>query len=152
MPVLHLGVVVQPYGDRSTKKGNKITAGAPDTGDVAQWLEDKYGLMQAFFNAHEQDIAGALETSVSKALESMLMGAPVDHDAFGGGANRIEEMFKDFISSGEAEQVGIPGTPTGAAMRGVNHRFKHPYAKANPRRVSFRDTSLFMNSFKCWVD
>ena len=152
MPVLHLGVAVQSYGEVGVKQGNKIVAGAPDTGDVAQWLEDKYGLMQAFFNAHEQDIAGALEGSVSKALESMMMGAPVNHDAFGAAAGQIEEMFKDFISSGEAEQVGIAGTPTGAALRGVNHRLKHPYAKANPRRVSFRDTGLFQSSFKAWVD
>ena len=152
MPVLHLGVAVQSYGERSTKKGNKIVAGSPDTGDVAQWLEDKYGLMRAFFTAHEQDIADALSESVGDALEIMLNGGPETMDGFGAGASRIEEMFKDFISSQEAEQVGIAGTPTGAALRGVNHRLKHPYAKANPRRPSFRDTSLYVSSFKCWVD
>lgn len=152
MPVLHLGVTEQSYGDVATKDGNKITAGAPSTGDVAQWLEDKYGLMQAFFNAHETDIAGALEQSVGDTLEALLMGAPPQADAFGAGASKIEEMFKDFISSREAEQVGIPGTPTGAALRGVNHRLKHPYSKSNPRRPSFRDTGLLQASAKVWVD
>ena len=70
----------------------------------------------------------------------------------GAGASRVEEMFKDFISSGEAERVGVAGAPTAAALRGVNHRLLHPYAKANPRRVSFRDTGLFQSSFKAWVD
>ena len=152
MPVLKLGVAVQSYGEVGTKEGNKIVAGAPSTGDVAEWLETKYGVMQAFFNAHEQDIANALEDSVKDTLENLLMGAPPDMNAFGAGTSRIEEMFKDFISSQQAEQVGIPGTPTAAALKGVNHRLKHPYAKSNPRRPSFRDTGLYQTSFKCWVE
>jgi len=152
MPVLHLGVADQPYSEPAPKDVNSTVKGAPTTGDVAQWLEDKYGVMQAFYTAHEQDIADSLSESVGDTMEALLMGAPTTMDAFGAANSRIEEMFKDFLSSGQAEQVGIEGAPTGAALRGVNHRLKHPYAKENPRRKSFIDTGLYQASFKAWCD
>ena len=161
MPVLHIGVADVLYSEAYKAGGKNLKDGerahnatygkGATTGDVAEILEEKYGLFSAFFTAHEQDICDALETSVSKALESMLMGASVDYDAFGGANSRIEEMFKDFISSQEAEQW-VAGAPTGAAKKGVNHRLLHPYAKANPRRPSFRDTGLMQASAKSWVD
>ena len=120
------------------------------TGDVAEILEAKYGVIGAFVIVHESDIAAALEVSLGGAMESLMMGRAVD--PWGRGMQIIQEKFRDFIASKEAEQVGIPGTPTQAALRGVNHRLKHPYRKSNPRRPSFRDTGLYMNSFRGWVD
>lgn len=144
MPTLHLGVIDQPYD-------NKGNAGQT-TGEVAKILEDKYGVMRAFYRTHGQEVADALQDSVAGALESLLLGAPVQSDPFLAGASQVERQFKEFLASGEAERVGIPGTPTGAAMRGVNHRLKRPYLKSNPRRVSFIDTGLYSSSFKAWVD
>lgn len=159
---LHLGVLVQPYaGDtftnhrnRSNKKNKHWVANtrgnAMTTADVAEILEAKYGVMAAFATVHEQDIAKAIEGSLEGALESLLMGRAVD--PWGSGMQQIQEEFRDFISSKEVENVGIPGTPTKAAIRGVNHRLKHPYRSGNPRRPSFRDTGMYMNSFRSWVD
>ena len=135
---LHLGVLVQPY-----RNGGLTTA------DVAGFLEAKYGLMAAFARVHERDIADAVELSVGRALEALVMGRVVD--VWGGGMSAIGQEFRDFISSREAERVGIPGTPTQAALRGVSHRFAHPYAK-HARRPSFRDTGLLMSSMRSWVD
>lgn len=136
---LHFGVLVQPYRTRGLS-----------TGDVAGFLESKYGIMQAFFRVHGDKVADALVNSMAGALESMFMGQAVD--PYLGGTQEIQQMFRDFISSKEAERVGIPGTPTKAAIRGVNHRLRHPYSRRNPRRPSFRDTGLYMNSFRAWVD
>jgi hypothetical protein len=36
-------------------------------------------------------------------------------------------------------------------MRGVNHRFMHPYAR-RPSRPSFIDTGLYVANFTAWVD
>jgi hypothetical protein len=141
---LHLGVIVQPYRSTS-RKSTGLT-----TGDVAQFLESKYGLMQTFFNVKEKRIAGAFENSMAGAIESLVMGHKVD--PFGRATQCMDQMFRDFINSKEAERVGIPGTPTQAALKGVNHRLKRPYAKSNPRRPSFRDTGLLVSSFKSWVD
>jgi hypothetical protein len=141
---LHLGVLEQPYRAR----GKGITA--LTTGDVAEILEAEYGLFEVFYEKHKDDVAGALADSIEGALESLLMGQLVQPHA--GGMQKIQQMFRDFITSYEAERVGIPGTPTKAALSGVNHRFKHPYKNSNPRRPSFRDTGLLMNSFRAWVE
>lgn len=137
---LHLGVLDQPYADSPARS----------TGDVAEILEAKYGVMEAFWRVHGQQGADALADSAAGALESLMMGHRAD--PFAHGCQVIQDMFKDFISSGEAEQVGIPGTPTKAALKGVSHRRKHPYRSSNPRRVSFRDTGLYVGDFRAWVD
>jgi hypothetical protein len=135
---------VQPYRARD-KKAQAIT-----TGDVAEILEAKYELIGTYYRVHEKDVAAAIEDSLSGALESLLMGRVVN--PWGSATQKIQQGFRDFISSMESERVGIPGTPTKAALMGVNHRLKHPYKKSNPRRPSFRDTGLLMNSFRSWVD
>lgn len=139
---LNLGVIVQPYRaeDNRTK--------AVTTGDVANWLEKEYGIMQVFARVHWPTIETALTNSVAGAMESLFMGRRVD--PFGRGMQAIQSRFRQFISSREAERVGIPGTPTGAALRGVNHRKKHPYARG-VRRPSFDDTGMYMGSFRSWI-
>jgi hypothetical protein len=148
---LHLGVVVLPY--RSTgnlartlgvKKINALT-----TGDVAEILEAKYGIFAAFYRSHEDDIAKDIENSLQGAMESLLMHKAVD--PWGAAMQSIQQRWRDFISTSEAERIGIPGTPTKAALMGVSHRYKHPYAK-HPRRPSFRDTGTYMNSGRFWID
>lgn len=166
---LHLGVIDVPYVEREppARRKARLAKNAkrplpsklrhPDaafktTGDVATILESKYGVMEAFFDNHEVEIVGDLTESLAGALEDVVSGAPVaDRDPFAEGTSKIEEKFKAFLSSREAERVGIDGTPTRAARRGVNHRFKHPYAKSNPRRPSFIDTGLYQASMKAWV-
>jgi len=136
---LHLGVLVQPYRD---KKG--LT-----TYDVARFLEDEYGVMAAFYRVHQEVIAGAVEKSLERSMESLLMGAK-RVDLLGPATQIIQREFKNFISSRAVESVGIAGIPTKAALRGVSHRRKHPYAKSNPRRPSFRDTGLYLASSRVW--
>lgn len=136
---LHFGVLVQPYRARGLS-----------TGDVAGFLEAKYGIMNAFYRVKGDKIGDFMANSVAGALESLMMGETIDPWAHG--TQMIENEFREFISSKEAEKVGIPGTPTQAALRGVNHRLKHPYAKKNPRRPSFNDTGLYMNSFRAWME
>lgn len=146
--ILHLGVLVQPY--RFGRKG--LT-----TADVAMILEAHYGVMTAFVTTHEKDIAKALEGSLQGALETLLMrgkvGAAEASLMAGNAANQalqdIQKAFNDFISTGEAERVGIPGTPTKAALMGINHRFKHPHTGI--RRPSFKDTGLYMGSMRAWM-
>lgn len=142
---LHLGVIEQPYRSRSGKSG------ALTTGDVAEILEHNYGVMGAFVRVHGDDVIGkALEDSLAGAIEALAAGQAVD--PWGRGMQRIGAAFREFISSGEAERVGIPGTPTAAALRGVNHRLAHPYRMRNKRRPSFRDTGLYMASMRAWID
>lgn len=139
---LHLGVVVQPY--------EKYSRGQT-TADVAHALEERYGVMGAFWRVHGQEVADDMAAGVQGAIDALFQSKRAVNP-FGNAMSRTESRFKTFISSREAERVGIPGTPTKAALAGVSHRLRHPYAKSNKRRPSFRDTGLYEASFKAWVD
>lgn len=143
MTTLRLGVLDIPYQD----KGGKTT------GDVAEILEAKYHVQEIFYEEHAQQIADALAESYEGALESIVMGArQKPSNFFTAGTSKIEADFKGWLSTGKMEALGYPGVPTKAALKGVNHRLKHPYAKGNPRRPSFIDTGLYAASFRAEVD
>ncbi len=144
MPLrLSLGVVEVPYDDEH----------GTTTGEVAQFLEDTYHPIETFYGLRQQKIADDIANGLSGALETMLMGGPstsiekAAEQALGG----TEADFRQFLSTGEMERMGIPGVPTQAALKGVNHRLKHPYSEKNRRRPSFVDTGLYQSSFRAWI-
>lgn len=177
MPVLHLGVIDQPYSEPPSKSGKNS---ATTTGEIAIILEAKYHVMEYFYELHKEDIAKDLEQSVGNALEALLMGAPTDLDAFGEATGSLKKRFSDFLSLQEMD--GQSGVPTQASLEGISHRFANAapgfgeYAalvkaigtKAQrrelknsrnkretvrgPPRPSFIDTGLYEASFKAWID
>lgn len=163
---LNLGMIDVPYANEATaekvpqaKKGKKnkpvkpkTSAGTQTTGDVAEILEAKYGVMEAFVTWRMPDIAKTLENSIAGELETLLMGGVSTGNPFKSAESEITQMFKQFIGSGEVEHSGLLGVPTQAALNGVNHRLKHPYAKANLRRESFIDTGGYQSHFIAWID
>lgn len=141
MPTLHLGIADVPYTD-----GDKTT------GDVAEILEEKYGIMAFFVNDVGTDAIGrAIEQSAMDAITTLLAGGPPGMSLTAEAESEIEAAFKLFLSQREMDGK-VPGVPTAAAIRGVSHRLKRPYVKSNPERPSFIDTGLYQASFKAWVD
>ena len=140
MTTLHLGVVDVSYGGKKPKT----------TGDVAEILEEKYHVMAKFWQVHGDDYIDDLVMGSVQALEASMTGRAVRTDVRTT-LSKMQHGFRTFISSREVERVGITKVPTQAALRGVNHRRAHPYAKRNPRRPSFRDTGLYMASFRAWM-
>jgi hypothetical protein len=139
MPVLHLGVIDQPY-----------STGGKTTGDVAEILEGKYEVMGHFADKHEQDIANDLENSLEGVLENLLLGAPPAQNAFAQAESAIENRFKQFLSLKEMDSLGVSGVPTAAALAGKSKRFKS--GRGPKPRPSFIDTGLYQANFKSWVD
>lgn len=137
---LHIGVVDLPYAEK----------GGITTGDVAQILEDKYHVMGVFASMQEDAIAVEMTEGLKGQLENLMMGAPPSQDPFADGCAQIEKMFKTFLEEDEISFLGIPGTPTEAAKKGVSHRFKGK--KSGAPRPSFIDTGLYESSAKVWVD
>lgn len=139
---VHLGVLEAPYDD-----------GKATTGEVAEKLEGKYHLMQTFADMFGADvIATAFAASARAAVEDMFSGAPVSGLSLTLEATQsVETAFREFIDLEMFDGV-IPGVPTAAARKGVNHRRKNPNAKDNAQRPSFRDTGLLEASFKVWTD
>jgi hypothetical protein len=163
--VLYLGVIDVPYANEAqkekiphAKKGKKnkpikpkTQTGTQTTGDVAEILEAKYGIMGTFAFMRLPDIAKELENSIAGELESLMMGGSGSSNPFKSAESAIEAMFKNFLAKGDIEHAGIEGVPTQAAKDGVNHRLARPYAKGNPRRESFVDTGTYSASFKAWI-
>jgi hypothetical protein len=139
MTILHLGVVDIPYASQES--------GASTTGDVAEILEAKYGVMGYFFERHGDEIAAALVDSMVGAIGNLAAGAPPVNNPFGDAESEIEQSFRKFLD--DEEMNGQPGVPTRAALRGVNRRLKR--GRGSPR-PSFIDTGLYESSFTAWVD
>ena len=160
---LHLGVIEQPYTSydggrraaRPRRRGGtaiqspKRTSRSVSTAQVARWLEDRYHIMEIFYEEQNGGVIPLLKQSVRDALEDILMGAPVGANPFLPATSEIQARFKAFISDRTMEFMGIPGVPTAAALAGVNSRLKR---RRGPRRPSFRDTGLYQASFIAWVD
>lgn len=169
MPTLHLGVVDFPYVKHvappqrrvavKTRKGGKPTAftappsGGETTGDVATWLEDKYHVMEVFFEeAGVDSIRKAIEHSAEMAVEALILGNQAPGLTLTSQAEtEIKQAFDVFITLQLADGI-IPGVPTQAALKGVNHSLLHPYAKSNPERPSFRDTGTYRGAFWVGID
>jgi hypothetical protein len=140
MTKLHLGVVDLPYAN-----------GGKTTGEVAQILEDKYHVMELFVEEIGLTaITDALEKSAKDALADLIGGAPVSGLSLTLAAEEeIAAAFRVFLDQQELDGV-VPGVPTQASLKGVNHRFKRPYVKTNPARPSFIDTGLYQASARAW--
>lgn len=163
MTTLHLGVIEQVYQLPRKKKVGRARKGKNarpkksgaartiTTGDVAEILEAKYHIMEIFYELNKKFVGDSLTKSLQGSLESVLMGGPPSADPFKAACSSIETRMKDFISKGEMEKIGYPGVPTQAALKGINHRLAHPYAKANKRRPSFIDYGLYQQSMKAWT-
>jgi len=120
------------------------------TTDVAAFLEADYHIMETFYDLNKDFIADTLANEMAGALETIAMGGPSTIN-FDGAMSKIEERFKDFISSGDLVQGHWLNEPIQAAIKGVSHRKKTPNAKDNPARVAFVDTGLYVGSFKAWL-
>jgi len=162
---LNIGVIDVPYAyeqEHLTKKGKpfkkrrKVTLSIT-TGEVAEYLEDHYAVMETFFEAYRDRIEESLVEAVLGDLDNVLNNRPANPEIFAPACSEIEAWFKHYLSSREAEyQASLKGptlaVPTQAALAGVNHRLAHPYAGSNPRRPSFIDTGLYQASVKVWIE
>lgn len=156
MATLVFGVIDVPYENAGTKPAKKPKRGKgsknPDpttTVQVATILEEKYGVMQSFYEARKNDITQHLIESAEGALETLFMGGPVD-DPFSEAGQSIQADFRNFLMTAEIEAMGVPGVPTKAAQERRSLRFK---AKFGPNsRPSFIDTGTYELAFRGWVE
>lgn len=173
MPVLNLGVIDVPYENggrrapptRITKKGRVHKAdvkraarayqsAADDTGPnttvkVARELEDKYHVMQVFYDHFEPEIAQAAVHSLEGALEDLYAGSPIK-DPFAEMGAEVEQGFRQWLLQGEIETLGLEGIPTKAAQERKSSRFKKGVGPAE--RPSFIETGTYELAVRSWID
>ena len=153
---LHLGVVDVSH------------PGGETTGEVATQLEDRYNLFSAFYNHEKDEISHLIEEDVNNAVAMLIAGNVLPKSIFGDSTSEIDHLFKDFLSTQEAERVLAPGgkypVPTQAALEGKSLRLKggkriRKVKKGQEyvtyygnRRPSFIDSGVLEASFKSWVE
>lgn len=136
-------------GKAKARKASTAKIETTTTGEVAEWLENKYHLMEVFYLEYENEFADVVANGYAGAMETAMMSGHLVEDPLAGAASELEESFRYFITSQEVEGLGIPGTPTKAALEGKSSRFKSGHG---PRRPSFIDTGQYVASFKTWFD
>lgn len=141
MPTLHLGVIDLPHPG-----GGKAEL---STGDLADILESKYGLYSVFIDANMEKIEDHIADSLQDSIDNMLAGAPAPENPFAAAQQEVVADFVTFLDTSEMEKIGVRGTPTEAALKGVNHRLK---LKKGARRPSFIDTGALRAATAAWVD
>ena len=148
---LHLGVKDTAYVDHP----------GVTTGDVAEHLERKYGVMGHFYADDQEKIHSMLTESMNDSLIDIMNGRqpPKLDKVFNGATSEIKRDFTKFIRS-KAMDGQVAGVPTKASLAGVSSRFKsgnrntasRKKVRANPVRPSFIDTGLYLRSFVAWVE
>jgi len=153
--ILHLGVYDVPY-----------TKGGMTTGGVAEILENRYSVMENFYELNSKDIADSLRDSLNNALFSVKNGADIlQLKPFDGAVSKIQTKFRKFIqnediiksentflSTGRTLKNGKSirlTVPTQAALMGYSSRLKK---FKGARRPSFRDTGMYESNFTAWVE
>ncbi|PTA90935.1 hypothetical protein C9415_21435 [Kluyvera sp. Nf5] len=135
MITLHLGVIDIPYEDEDTT-----------TGDVAEYLEEKYQIMQTFFDRYSNEIIGFMADDLAAGLENMLAGAPPSLDPLAEAMSKTHNLFVAFLDN--QEMNGMPGVPTRRALDGISKRLKN---KKGEPRPSFIDTGTYQAAMRAWV-
>ncbi|EPY4902290.1 TPA: hypothetical protein U6I50_004933 [Klebsiella pneumoniae] len=136
MITFHLGVIDIPYEDEDTT-----------TGDVAEYLEEKYQIMQTFFDRYGSEIAGLMADDMAGQLENLIAGFPPRDDPFRASMERVHHLFVAFLDN--SEMNGLPGVPTKRALEGISKRFKS--GKGPKPRPSFIDTGTYQAAMRAWV-
>lgn len=158
MTKLHLGVVDFPYSydqqavskkGKPLKKKRRVTKSIT-TGEVAEFIENEYHVMESFFEVHGDEVMNDIVDAYEGSLDNMLLGGPSRSNPGQEGLEKAEQRFRDFLANREMDTMGVPGIPTQAALEGVSHRFAHPYAKRS-ERPSFIDTGTYASAFKAWM-
>jgi hypothetical protein len=164
MTIINLGVYDMPYAAQIARRpkvakpsGRRPRTRAAamagygtgkTTGDIAEIIESKYGLMQTFFNLERQMFVTSLEKAVKGAIHNIMLGQPTPIDLGAEAMEKIKARFKSNLSQRRYDGV-ISGVPTKAALAGVSHRFMKPYGKRG-ERPSFIDTGTLQSSFTAW--
>lgn len=154
MAELVLGELEVAYTEASADGAPTVTI--TSTGDVAEILERRYGVMQTFFDRRRDKIAGYLADSMANALQDRINGRRGGSPTFEA-EQKIEAEFRSFLDANEMDilSVGLAGPEitnphiSAAAAAGSNSRKKSTKSNARP---AFVDTGLYRANFRVTVN
>lgn len=126
---LVLGVNTGSYYDMKGYSGSELGT----VEEVAQAIEDRYGVMQKFVDANSALIGDQVAMAIVGRLE-------------GNDSNVLDGVVKQFRKDLEGKRFdGLKGVPTLASLQGTKWRRNSPNRGKN--RPSFIDTGTYRDAF-----
>lgn len=124
------------------------------TGQVAEWLENKYHIMRSFFEIKEEQINEEIANFFAGLIESLAMGMPMQAAITRlqtGIFDKIERMFRDFLDAEEMNKILPTHMHSQAAKKGIRTRMKKKI-REGVARAAFVDTGMYQASFRAWLE
>jgi hypothetical protein len=138
-------------GGRSATRSQRQHGIGMTARDVAKVLEERYKIVETFYQLEEEFITELLEESFAEEIENVMMERRVSRKGLSDkSTDKIQAKFIDNLRRRRYDGM-IPGVPTLASVRGVSHLYAQPYAQRGSR-PSFIDTGNYANSFRVWVE
>jgi hypothetical protein len=134
MMKLYMGVIDVSYADTENTT----------TGEVAQDLEGRYGILDFFTRKYGQEIADDAVETYLYMLDGKTHKQEEGFEVLGA----TGEKFRRFLENKEMDG-SAKGIPTKASLMGVSSRFKK---KRGAPRPSFIDTGLYSATFTAWIE
>ena len=144
MTQIHFGVVDVAYPQLRSKKGRFRKGKITSTGTIADILEAKYGIMEAFAEIRHVDISKAIAPAMEKYFQSVANGEKPNLRLFEQASNRVRVVFKQFLLEKEMDGL-VDGVPTKASLTGKGRRSGRPGA-------SFVDSGLYSDHMRIWAE
>jgi hypothetical protein len=139
-PYSVLGTAKSPLAKYSVYKKRRYSKRYGEnktTGEVAQELEEKYGILDMFFEMEEDNIDDIIEDTFFEYAENVMMMQDYDKHALHERVAKLENKFKYALSNRRFDGR-ITGAPTKASLK--------------EGRASFIKSGLYRQSFRAWVD
>ena len=135
---LHLGIIDLPYSDRPESE---------TTVKVAELLEEKYGVMQKFYDIHGGDIAADIADGIAGALENIIAGKK-NANLFAGAMSKTEKRFRGYIDNQE-HGIHLKKMEPGQAKAGARKKRQYKRVKET---TAFVDSGLYRKMFRSWIE
>jgi hypothetical protein len=117
------------------------------SGQVAEEIEKKYGVVEVFYSLEEDFVIKNFEESYGNSLDLGMWGQSWD---VVWDPSALEGKFRRSLSQRRFDGM-IKGVPTKAAQGGVSHLRRKPFDQRAPR-PSFINTGLYQRSFRVWTE
>jgi hypothetical protein len=163
---LHLGFINTPYTTEtiarpmtaakaeSRRKRKRSFSKTMTAEDVSNILEEKYHILDTFYQVHRPDVEMAVLTAFTEVARDIVSGQKKYRSAslpslLKDATAEIEKSFRRFLDT-EEMNGRQPGVPTAAALSGVRHgRGRKTLTGPRP---SFIDTGIYRASFRARAD